>query len=118
MSPVRDDAATTTCPMCARAFEPEGRQRFCSTGCRQTAWRQQRSAPIQPVVARADTVYECPDCAARYLGEQRCDDCNTWSRRIGPGGLCPCCDEPIAISDLFSPDQLANAPTVRPKQRR
>jgi len=22
------------------------------------------------------TVYECPDCAARYLNERRCPDCN------------------------------------------
>jgi hypothetical protein len=118
MSPVRDDAATTTCPVCTRAFRPDGRQRFCSTGCRQTAWRRQRSAPLQPVVARTDTVYECPSCETRYLGEQRCDDCNTWCRRLGPGGPCPCCDEPVAISDLFNADQLANAPSVTPNQKR
>jgi hypothetical protein len=116
MSPVRDDTATTTCPVCARAFAPDGRQRFCSTGCRQRAWRRQRSAPVQPVVARTDAVYECPSCEARYLGEQRCDECNTWCRRVGPGGLCPCCDEPVAISDLFNADQLA--PPVRSNRRR
>ncbi len=118
MNPVRDDAATTPCAVCARPFEPDGRQRFCSTGCRQKAWRRQRSAPVQPVVARTETVYECPNCETRYLAEQRCDECNTWCRRIGPGGLCPCCDEPIAISDLFNADQLANAPSVRPNRRR
>ena len=109
MSPVRDDAATTTCPVCHHPFVPDGRQRFCSTHCRQAAWRRQRAAPVAPVVAKVDTVYQCPDCDARYLGEQRCDDCNTWCRRLGPGGPCPCCDEPIAISDLVTPDQLANA---------
>ena len=110
MTSVRDDHATTTCPVCDVAFEPEGRQRFCSTGCRQTAWRRRRSAPVEPLVARSDTVYLCPSCEARYLGEQRCDECNTWCRRLGPGGLCPCCDEPIALADLLTSDQLVQQP--------
>lgn len=118
MIAVRDDTATTACPVCGNAFEPEGRQRFCSTGCRQTAWRRQRSAPAEPVVARTDTVYACPSCDARFLGQQRCDDCNTWCRRLGPGGPCPCCDEPVAISDLFNLDQLANTATATPLRRR
>jgi hypothetical protein len=104
---VRDDTATTrACPVCASAFDPAGRQRFCSTGCRQAAWRTKQAAPVEPVVTRSDTVYACPTCEARYLGQQRCDTCNTWCRRLGPGALCPCCDEPIAISDLLAPDQL------------
>ncbi len=117
-APVRDDNATTLCPICTRAFEPDRRQKFCSTTCRQTAWRRRRSAPIEPAVARSDTVYACPACDARYLGEQRCDDCNTWCRRLGPGGLCPCCDEPVAISDLFDPDQLTKIPSNTPARRR
>ena len=39
MISVRDDTATTTCPVCGTGFEPEGRQRFCSTACRQQAWK-------------------------------------------------------------------------------
>ena len=113
MNPVRDDDATTTCPVCGGFFEPESRQRHCSTRCRQTAWRRRRAAPVEPLVARSDTVYSCPLCEARYLGEQRCDDCNTWCRRLGPGGPCPCCDEPIAVSDLFDADQLAGRPTKK-----
>jgi hypothetical protein len=107
---VRDDDATNACPVCCRTFEAQGRQRFCSTGCRQAAWRASRRAPIKPVVARSGTVYECPGCEARYIGEQRCDDCNTWCRRLGPGAPCPQCDEPVAMSDLFSDDQLAQNP--------
>ena len=34
VNPVRDDTATTTCPVCGLAFEPTGRQRH-STRCRQ-----------------------------------------------------------------------------------
>ena len=59
--------------------------------------------PRPPKPARsvpADTVYECPSCEQRYLGVRRCDDCNTFCRRIGPGGLCPHCDAPVAQQDL------------------
>ena len=118
MTSVRDDSATTACPVCGTGFEREGRQRFCSTGCRQQAWRRGRFAPVEPVVARSDTVYVCPGCDARYLGEQRCDECNTWCRRLGPGGPCPCCDEPVAITDLLSPDQLARPVPKQPTRRR
>ena len=84
----------------------------------QQAWRRRRSAPVEPVVARPDTVYLCPSCDAHYLGQQRCDECNTWSRRLGPGGLCPCSDEAIAITDLLTPDQFAQPATDNPARRR
>ena len=47
------------------------------------------------------TVYECSDCGDRYLGEQRCESCGTFARRVGIGGACPNCDGPVAISDLL-----------------
>jgi predicted RNA-binding Zn-ribbon protein involved in translation (DUF1610 family) len=50
---------------------------------------------------REITVYECPDCGDRYLGEQRCEGCGTFARRVGIGGACPNCDGPVAISDLL-----------------
>jgi hypothetical protein len=114
--PVRDDTATTTCGSCGRLLERLGRQRFCSTTCRQAAWRRKRSAPTQPTVGKADTVYACDDCDTRYLGQQRCAECNRWCRRIGPGGPCPCCHEPVAIADLFTDDQLN--PPLATKRRR
>lgn len=49
---------------------------------------------------RAETLYECPECQTRYLGDQRCPDCNVFCRRLGPGGYCPHCAEPVAIADL------------------
>ncbi len=109
MSPVRDDTATTACGSCGRTFRRLGRQRFCSTTCRQAAWRRKRSAPADPVVAKADTVYVCDGCEARYLGEQRCPDCHLFCRRIGPGGPCPHCDEPVALVDLVSNTHATNA---------
>lgn len=45
MSPVRDDAATASCPMCSGPFTPDGRQRYCSTLCRQRAWRRRQETP-------------------------------------------------------------------------
>jgi len=35
------------------------------------------------------TVYACPTCDARALGEQYCHDCNTFMHGIGIGGTCP-----------------------------
>jgi hypothetical protein len=101
MIAVRDDTATTACAVCGLAFGTQGRQRFCSTLCRQIAWRRRRQAPVEPLV-----------------GEQRCEECNTWCRRVGPGGLCPCCDEPVAVADLLTPDQLAQPARAARKRRR
>lgn len=63
---------------------------------------------------RAATVYECPSCQARYLGAQRCPDCQLFCRRVGPGGLCPHCDEPVAVGDLIRPAGAASTPGTRP----
>jgi len=46
-------------------------------------------------------VYQCPECEARLLGSQFCDDCHTFMRRLGPGGLTPCCGEPITFDELL-----------------
>ena len=42
------------------------------------------------------------ECQTRYLGEQWCVECVRPCRRVGVGGLCPHCDEPVAISDLVT----------------
>jgi hypothetical protein len=101
--------ANVKCGVCGQAFRPVGRQRFCSAACRQAAWRRRHAAARPPVpglpprLSRTTVVYECPACAARYLGEQRCPDCNVFCRRVGPGGPCPHCDEPVAVADLLGP---------------
>ena len=104
--PLRNVSVTIPCPVCGHSFTPVGRQRVCSAACRQTAWRQRHPTflPVIPTrAARAATVYECPSCETRLLGEQRCPDCDLFCRRVGPGGLCPHCDEPVALADLLSP---------------
>jgi hypothetical protein len=98
------------CPACGRPFLPTGRRHWCSDACRQAGWRRrQPHPPLGPPAAlpprrstKADTVYECPACQTRYLGEQYCNDCNSFCHRIGTGGPCPHCDEPVAISDLIT----------------
>ena len=93
------------CPICIHGFRPAGRRRFCSDACRQAAWRARHPiTPVDPLplrTPRAATIYACPSCETRSLGEQRCPDCNTFTRRVGPGGFCPHCDEPVAVSDLL-----------------
>jgi hypothetical protein len=107
-APYRNDGVTMACPRCGRAFAPTGRRRFCSAAWRQAAWRRRRPMPLPPLPARSPrpaTVYECPTCEARYLGEQRCPDCQQFCRRGGPGGPCPHCGEPVALADLLGPGE-------------
>jgi hypothetical protein len=109
MPPLRNDSeTTTTCPVCAHPFTATGRQRYCAPACRQSAWRARHhdSQPPPPPTSpprthrRDITIYECPDCTARHLGVQWCNPCNRPCTRIDFGGLCPNCEEPVAISDL------------------
>jgi transcription elongation factor Elf1 len=106
MNAVRDDTATMTCEVCGQPFARTGRQRWCSTTCRQRAWRRRREAPTPPLPAKLNTVYECDRCGDRSLGEQYCPECHTFMRRVGPGGACPHCDELVALQDIVSDDQL------------
>ena len=108
-SPSRDDSVTaSTCPACGQPFTPSGRRRWCSAACKQAAWRRRRTpaVPAPPLPPkghkRAITVYQCSDCSTRLLGSQRCPDCGTFMPAVGIGGLCPCCDEPVAISELLA----------------
>jgi hypothetical protein len=92
---------------------PSARARYCSAACKQRAYRARRPATTPPdhtTVATthqrqarrvARTIYECPTCSARFLGERRCPDCNLFCRSLGPGGACPSCDEPILLADLL-----------------
>src|SRR5712692_8890553 len=87
---------TMDCSVCGTSFEPSGRRRYCCDACRQAAWRQRQATPAIPTkLSRYDTIYECPSCEVRYIGTQRCDDCNIFCTTLGPGALCPHCDEPV-----------------------
>ena len=96
---------TTRCPVCRRCYTPVGRELYCSTAPaarpRSAAGTSNPARRWPPGPAGKITVYECPDCGDRYLGEQRCESCGTFARRVGIGGACPNCDGPVAISDLL-----------------
>jgi hypothetical protein len=107
-SPSRNDGVTITCPVCRGRFVPVGRQRVCSPACRQAAYRRRHHAATDALLLvlphrsrRTETVYECPSCETRYLGTQRCSECGVFCRRVGAGGLCPGCGEPVAVADLL-----------------
>jgi len=113
MPPPRNDVETTrSCPVCGSGFTPVRRQLYCTPACRQSAWRARHPNDLEvaPVVVlparirrRDVTVYECLHCGTRFLGEQWCPDCQRPCRRVDVGGLCPHCDEPVAVSDLTGP---------------
>lgn len=81
---VRYVPVTEPCGVCGGPLPAGTGRRWCSDRCRQAAFRARQAAPRPPQPAKADIVYECPTCEARYLG-QRCQDCNTFCRRLGPG---------------------------------
>ncbi len=117
--PIGDDArddrqAKLACPVCGHDFEPVGRSRHCSQRCRQRAYRLRRHHAQQATRAAlavtalrrqrqmvAQTVYQCPACEERYLGERRCSTCNLMCRKLGLGGRCSGCDELLTIGDLI-----------------
>lgn len=113
-TPSCHDTVTMNCPICQRTYTPTGRQKFCSDACRAAAYRRRRDArPAASVIVpkskprRPITVYECDTCGQRALGVQRCDDCQTWMRKIGIGGSCPNCDSPVAVAEIVSQEVIA-----------
>jgi hypothetical protein len=107
----QDDLRSLGCPSCGGTFRATGRQTYCSAACRQRAYRQrsittdtQAAMQVPPTRTRRDlTIYQCPQCDEVLLGQQWCTDCQRPCRRLGLGGACPHCDEPVTV------DQLLNA---------
>ncbi len=106
-SPSCHDGVTMLCPVCQQTFTPIGRQKYCGDPCRAAAYRRRRDAGGATVVVpkaqprRPVTVYECDGCGARELGIQRCELCGLFMRRVGLGGLSPCCGEAVAVNELL-----------------
>jgi hypothetical protein len=106
-APWRDDTVTITCPVCQQPFTRQGKRQWCSPACKAAAWRRRRQGtPPRTVLAptrprRPITVYECEACAARAVGQQRCQDCGAFMRKLGLGGPCPHCDGPVAVTELL-----------------
>ena len=97
MRPSRNDVRNdnpATCPVCATTFTPIRRQTYCTPACRQAAWRARHPGPARETVTtppgttrRATTVYHCPECDTRTLGQQWCHDCHRPRTRLDHGGL-------------------------------
>jgi len=102
-----DDGATVICPVCQQSFARQGKRQWCSGACKAAAWRRRRQAQPPRIVLppahprRPITVYECEGCGARAVGLQRCEECGTFMRKLGLGGPCPHCDEPVAVTELL-----------------
>ena len=49
----------------------------------------------------AHTLFECPTCGERQLGQRRCADCQRFCRALGLAAACSACGEPILLVELF-----------------
>jgi hypothetical protein len=119
--PVRDGSRDASpqarqsrrCPICTAPLSST-RARYCSATCKQHALRLRHHVPLEraderrlreelrrPRVIAAHTVYECPLCGERFVGQQRCPECHRFCRAVGIGGHCPECELPILLADVL-----------------
>jgi hypothetical protein len=89
------------------------RARYCSDACKQRAYRLRHptTAAVDRAALRrtlqrqrgllAHTIYECPLCGERSLGERRCPECQLFCRQLGLGGRCPDCETPILLTEFL-----------------
>jgi len=107
------------CRACGRSFPAQGRKTYCDDACRQRGFRLRQRPPdeIQLGLAtrlpKTAIIYQCPECEVRFIGQQRCDECGVFMRRLGPGEPCPHCEEAVAVADLIAEVQ-ATISTPRP----
>lgn len=107
-----DASFARRCLVCTNAV-PSRRARSYSRACPQPAYRLQQAPTTtlaEPMLRQAlqrrrtlaaQTVFECPACQARFLGQRRCDDCHHFCRALGLGGGCPDGDTLIVLSGLL-----------------
>lgn len=98
------------CLVCGVALAST-RARYCSRAHQQRAFRLRHRTGVdlqnvhrqlqrrQALVAH--TLYECPNCTERFVGQRRCPDCQLFNRAVGLGGHCPECDTPVLLVDLL-----------------
>jgi ribosomal protein L32 len=116
--PMRDGSrdGSVGCLVCGAALAST-RARYCSRAHQQRAFRlrQHTDVDLQRVRQQlqrrralpAHTVYECPSCGERFVGERRCPECNLFSRAVGLGGHCPECEAPVLLVDLLGKEVVA-----------
>jgi len=57
---------------------------------------------VQQGQLEAHTLFACPSCEARQLGQRRCADCQRFCRALGLAAVCTECGEPVLLTDLFN----------------
>ena len=90
---MRNDSPTPdqqrVCGACGRNFPARGRKAYCSDACRQRGFRLRQRPPDELHLGFASRlpktaiVYQCPECDARFLGQQRCDECGVFGLICG-----------------------------------
>lgn len=107
--PWRDTSVTAaSCPVCGQP-PASPHARYCGRPCRQRAYRRRHApdpaaldaVPPVPASVTSTSVYECAGCGERLTGTRRCPDCNLYARRIGTGGPCPSCGDPVTTEELL-----------------
>jgi hypothetical protein len=111
-----DADSTRACMVCGSLLA-DTRARFCSAACKQLAYRLRRRSEASPDLPalRQDlqhrrlltshTVYECPSCGERLVGERRCPSCQLFCRLVGLGGHCPECEAPIVFAEVVEDER-------------
>jgi ribosomal protein L32 len=105
------------CLVCGAALDSR-RARYCSRAHQQLAFRLRHRTGVPDLpqlrtelqrrrAAVARTVYECPSCGERRVGERRCPECQLFSRAVGLGGHCPECDAPVLLAELLGEEVVA-----------
>jgi len=114
----------TACPVCATARptnRPGNEPWCCSLACYRRFHGIDQPSPsschdgdqgrrsVVIPAARPEgpiTAYECDCCGERGLGDQRCGSCGTFMCRVGIGGCCRSCDEPITVKELVGEEAI------------
>ena len=109
--PPRDAYVTWQCVVCDAPL-PKRRSRYCSKECYRRGSDIRRIAPAgvirqhlerqRPAQSGWLTVYACNSCGTRALTESGCPSCGGTLARVGLGGPCPHCHEPVLLTDLAS----------------
>lgn len=102
-----------SCPVCGSPLTQSLRAHYCSRACQQRAYRLRREPSLDQLVAGftaelktrgaliVQTVYGCPKCEQRLLGDRRCQDCNLMCRKLGLGGVCVHCEDIVLVTELL-----------------
>jgi predicted RNA-binding Zn-ribbon protein involved in translation (DUF1610 family) len=56
---------------------------------------------VQHGQLEAHTLFECPTCGDRQLGQRRCAECQHFGRALGLAATCSACGEPVLLTELF-----------------